>query len=245
MPNVAQSWVAGEDIAPRLILRQDTAYLRQVLKATLGHLPVGVSHESGIYAPIPEVSTQYAALTGNACRVYGPDEECEVDVGTIAIAVGDPVAPDANSKAQPGIHGFPVLGYALAAGTASKKVRVRIQPERRLDRSGTVLTKTADYTVALADLGKVFANTGAQAAVTFALPAAVVGYEVHAHVGAAQELRLDPNGTETIALPSTGVQGAAGKYLTANAAGETVHLICRIAGTWDCNTYTGTWTAEG
>jgi hypothetical protein len=114
-----------------------------------------------------------------------------------------------------------------------------------LDRSNTVLAKTAGYTLALADLGKVLTNTGASGAVAFALPAAVVGYEVRARVGAAQALQLDPNGTETIALPSTGVQGAAGKYLVADAIGEGVILRCRVAGTWDVVSYTGTWTAEG
>lgn len=245
MPNVAQSWVAGENIEPRRILRADAANLRQALKATLGYMPIGVSHEGGIYAPIPEAGTQYAAITGGACRVYGPDEECEIDVDdALAIAIDDPVAPNASAKAQPGIHGFPIIGYALSSGTAAKKVRVRIKPEPRLDRSNTVLTKTADYTLALADLGKVLSNVGAGGAITFTLPTAVVGYEVSARVGVAQELRLDPAVADTISLPSTGVPGAAGKYLTANAIGETVHLKCRIAGTWDCMDYTGTWTSE-
>jgi hypothetical protein len=47
-----------------------------------------------------------------------------------------------------------------------------------------------------------------------------------------------------IALPSTGVAGAAGKYLTANADGESVHLMCTKAGTWTAFGFTGTWTAE-
>jgi hypothetical protein len=67
---------------------------------------------------------------------------------------------------------------------------------------------------------------------------------VSAVVRAAQELRLDPNGTETIALPSSGVQGAAGKYLTADAVGENVELICLTTGTWDAVGHTGTWTAQ-
>jgi hypothetical protein len=68
---------------------------------------------------------------------------------------------------------------------------------------------------------------------------------VVAVVEAAQELRLDPSGTQTIALPSSGVQGAAGKYLTADAVGEKVDLICITTGTWDVVSYSGTWTAEG
>jgi hypothetical protein len=104
--------------------------------------------------------------------------------------------------------------------------------------------KTADYTVLLTENGTGFRTTGAAGAVTFALPAATVGLRYFFYVDAVQELRIDPNGTETISLPSTGVPGAAGKYLTANAVGESVYLVCPVTGTWACMGYTGTWTAE-
>ena len=61
----------------------------------------------------------------------------------------------------------------------------------------------------------------------------------------AQELRIDPSGTETIALPSSGAQGAAGKYLTADAVGEWVKLVCVKAGQWQVEGYAGTWAHEG
>lgn len=107
-----------------------------------------------------------------------------------------------------------------------------------------VSAKTADYSVTADESGQVFTTVGASGTVVFSLPAAVVGLEYFFRVGAAQELRIDPNGTETIALPSTGVQGAAGKYLTANADGESVHVLCDKAGQWTVYGYTGTWTAE-
>ena len=87
-------------------------------------------------------------------------------------------------------------------------------------------------------------NAGAAAAAVFALPKAEPGLRVSAVVEATQNLRLDPNGTETIALPSTGVQGAAGKYLEANALAESVELVCLTKGTWDVVNFQGTWTAE-
>lgn len=109
----------------------------------------------------------------------------------------------------------------------------------------TVEAKTANYTVVAAtDNGKVFTTQGASAAVTFALPAATVGQVYEFAVGVAFELRLDPNGTETIALPSTGAQSAAGKYITADAIGEHVRIMCVRAGRWDVAGYVGTWTAE-
>lgn len=103
---------------------------------------------------------------------------------------------------------------------------------------------TADDTLTTAESGSVHTNTGASGTITIALPAATVGLEYFFRVGAAQALRIDPNGSETISLPSTGVPGAAGKYLVADAAGETVHLVCGVAGSWSVMGYTGTWTAE-
>ena len=76
------------------------------------------------------------------------------------------------------------------------------------------------------------------------MPAATKGMSFRFAVRAAQELRIDPNGTEKISLPSTGVAGAAGKYLTADAIGETVDLYCPEDGYWVVLGYTGTWTAE-
>lgn len=109
----------------------------------------------------------------------------------------------------------------------------------------TVEAKTADYTVvAGVDNGKTFTNTAAGAAVTFALPAATVGQWYRFVVKATQELRIDPNGTETIAL-DTGVQQAAGKYLTANAIGERIEVECVKAGEWETSDPVGTWTVEG
>ena len=107
----------------------------------------------------------------------------------------------------------------------------------------TVEAKTASYAVvAEVDNGKIFTNQGASGAITFSLPAATVGQCFAFIVKAAQELRIDPNGTETIALP-TGVQQAAGKYVGADAIGERLEIECVKAGEWDAKGV-GTWTAE-
>jgi len=108
----------------------------------------------------------------------------------------------------------------------------------------TVEVKTADYTiVAPDDNEKLFTNEGAGGTVTFALPAATVGQRYHFVVKAAQELRIDPNGSQTIAL-DTGVQQAAGKYITANAIGERITVECVKAGEWDTSNPVGTWGVE-
>lgn len=124
--------------------------------------------------------------------------------------------------------------YDAAAGSTA--------PQQSLRR---VATADADgATLTAGDSGEVFTNQGATAAATFVLPAALPGMEFYFYVMAAYELRIDRNGTQTIGLPSTGVQQAAGKYIGADAVGEYVHLLCVKAGQWETLGYRGTWTAE-
>lgn len=134
---------------------------------------------------------------------------------------------------------------AAGNGTASKVVT--LDANKALTGVRRKVTVDANGEVGINDAYSrgIITNEGATGAATFALSAAAVGVELTFMVMAAQELRIDPNGTETIALPSTGVQGGAGKYLTANAVGEWVTLICVKTGEWEVMGYFGTWTAEG
>ena len=166
-----------------------------------------------------------------------------VGSGFAQSTVGDPIyASDnytiSNVPSASSVYVGMCVGYV-----SSTKVLVDIDPDATSPAS-LVSTKTSAYTVLEADSGRTFSTAGASGAVTFSMPAAVPGLRYRFRVGAAQELRIDPNGTETISLPSTGVPGAAGKYLTADAAGETVAIECVVAGTWSVFGYTGTWTAE-
>lgn len=107
-----------------------------------------------------------------------------------------------------------------------------------------VTAHTANFTLTeAADQATWHTNVGASGAITASLPVATVGLRFGFAVGAAQELRIDPNGTETISLPSTGVPSAAGAYITADAIGEQVQIACLIAGNWSVLSYSGTWTA--
>lgn len=234
------SFVLGEDAGPSLIVKPDVANDHTVLLATEGDDVWGVLHEGTREAPIPGI-TPLAGAAGESVRVYGDTETCEVIAG-VAITAGDKVGPDSASKGQPAIHGFPYVGKAQADAAVGEMCRIQV--ERGIhDNSQVTITKTGDYTVVKKDLGATLDTTGAAGTVVFSLPPALAGYEVSARVGAAQELRLDPNGTETIAA-TTGVPGAAGKYLTANAVNERVTLKCSEAGKWDVVAFTGTWTHE-
>jgi hypothetical protein len=102
---------------------------------------------------------------------------------------------------------------------------------------------TTSDTLTATETGTYHTNTGASGAITFTLPSATVGLRFGFAVGVAQELRIDPSGSQTISLPSDGVPSAAGAYITANAIGERVDIACLIAGNWSVLSYSGTWTA--
>ena len=109
----------------------------------------------------------------------------------------------------------------------------------------TIVARTADTTLVNKHTGNVcYTNSGAAGTITITLPAATVGMQLKVTRAAAQTLRVDPSGTETIALPSTGVQGAAGKYLSMDSTGATLNLVCNAAGTWSVAGYSGTFAAE-
>jgi len=105
----------------------------------------------------------------------------------------------------------------------------------------TVLNKTANYTVKADELlyGAVLANSGATGAVVFALPAAQPGMRLTATVVAAFNLTLDlPTGDTIRALATSG------QTFSADAAGETLQLVCVVPNVWESvGVPDGTWTA--
>lgn len=139
-----------------------------------------------------------------------------------------------------------LIGVALEAATANNDI-IEVLRYDALSAAPvkTVEAHTAGDTLTTAETGSVHTNTGASGTIALVLPAATVGLQYYFYVGAAEAMQIDPDGSETISLPSTGVPGAAGKYLVADLAGETVHLVCCVAGSWAVFGFTGTWTAEG
>lgn len=110
--------------------------------------------------------------------------------------------------------------------------------------TNSVFAKTADFTIVTPDHQKAhYTNEGATGAVNFNLPAATKGQEYSFGVVAAQTFNINPNGTDKVCLPTTGVPGAAGKGITHNTAGMTARLVCLTAGLWQVMGSTGTWTA--
>ncbi len=112
-----------------------------------------------------------------------------------------------------------------------------------MSSAATALAKTADYTVAVADFGKILTNTGAGGVVVFTLPSAVTypGVVLRFHLFAAQIVRLLPVTGQAVCLNSSVVVT---KYL--NIAGV-IGNYCEIVsdGTqWLVTQYAGVVTKE-
>lgn len=165
-------------------------------------------------------------------------------VASAAVTAGDALYGAAGGKVSGTVVGRKIGTALQAASGDGSIIEVALANNLGTGHALTIEAKTGNYTVTAADSGKVFTNTGAGGTITFTLPVAVVGLHYIFSVGAAQALRIDPNGTETIALPSTGVPAAAGKYIVASAEAGTVTVVCTKAGGWAVSGYTGTWTAE-
>lgn len=188
------------------------------------------------------VATDNVASGNNVAIKLFTSSGTHICVASAQVLVGADVYGAASGGAS-SVPSNDYLGKAKLAASGSGSY-FEVIPAFNANKAFAVLTKTADYTVTVGDNGTHFSTTGASGTVTFAMPAAVPGLRYSFRVGAAQALRIDPNGSETVSLPSTGVPGAAGKYLVADAAGESVDLRCVVAGTWTVFGFTGTWTAE-
>lgn len=166
----------------------------------------------------------------------------KVGAATGTIVAGTLLQQNADGTVRANIGTGRIVGVATQAAVATELVEAVVFPV--ISANAFVLVDADGATLTAAQSGGYISNLGAAGAAVFALPAALPGMSFTAIVEAAFALRLDPDGTETIALPSTGVQGAAGKYLEADAVGEKVKLICLTAGTWSVEHYSGTWTAQ-
>lgn len=188
---------------------------------------------------------QAALASGDECavRLRSAQGTCKM-VASGAITAGANIYGAASGKVSATINTNPI-GVALETVTADGDVVEVMRTPLPQIAFPAGEDHAAGDTLTVAESGTLHTNVGASGAIVLVLPAATVGLHYRFYVVAVQELRIDPDGTETIALPSTGVQGAAGKYLTANAAGEWVHLFCMTAGEWEAVAYGGIWTAEG
>ena len=196
-------------------------------------IPFGVIADGGLSGE----TTTVACIAGFAGIV-----SLKVGAVTGTIAAGTLLQQNADGTVRANIGTGRIVGISTQAAVATELVEATLLPV--ISANAYVLVSATGVTITAAQTGGYISNLGAAAAAVYALPPALPGMTFVAIVEAAFALRLDPDGNETIALPSTGVQGAAGKYLEADAVGEKVKLVCLTAGTWSVEHYSGTWTAQ-
>jgi hypothetical protein len=163
----------------------------------------------------------------------------EVELAS-GVSIGDRISGYGRKEAD----GAAIVGAAAAAGPGNKPVFFNGFCISAAIAQHRVVAKTADYSPLPSESGTTFTTDGATATVRFTLPTAVVGLRYRFRVGAAQALEVDPNGTETIAVATTGVQSAAGVHRTNSTNGCTLDVECTKAGQWSVFGKTGSWGGE-
>lgn len=98
---------------------------------------------------------------------------------------------------------------------------------------------TSDDTLTAAESGKTCHNTGAGGVVTLTLPAAANGLAFRFVLGAAAQLIIQTNGTDTIEINAS--SSAAGGTAHANAIGRVLQLLA-IGSIWYATEQIGSWT---
>lgn len=220
--------IAGEDLEPH----------RRVKRGTTGVCTYADAGEAYDYVTIDRIDNGREGL--GVARGLTPQTQIESDG---AVTAGAVVYGADDGKISATAVGNPVGTARNTATVTDGLLPVAETPAAMPTPPGAVSVAAAasPRTVLATESGTRFYTTGA---VEFDLPAATVGLNYEFHVGAAAACTIDPNGTETVALPSTGAQSAAGKHITANAVGEMVRIECFVAGDWNVTQYIGTWTAE-
>jgi hypothetical protein len=113
---------------------------------------------------------------------------------------------------------------------------VRLNVERKNFRKAFT---TSDSLVDGRNFGHVITNEGAVGAIALTLPAATannVGWRYTFEVVAAQQLRIDPNGTDLI------YGGTTGQYTVSSTKGDSITLEVAAAGEWRIADRFGAWT---
>jgi hypothetical protein len=88
------------------------------------------------------------------------------------------------------------------------------------------------------DSGRAFTNFGASTGITMYLPPATPGLELTFYRVTSQNVRIRPDGSETIR------GGGAGKYMDLDTDGDSVKLKCLVAGYWEIVEGYGTYYYE-
>jgi len=129
MTTQSPNYVAAGNISPFRFVKTYTSADNAVVQADANARIVGVAQEAGRSAPIPDVSTNYAAVSGDPIHVYGLGEQPLLELGG-TVAAGDLLKADSSGKgvviATTGTTIQNVGARALSAGASGEKIRVQV-----------------------------------------------------------------------------------------------------------------------
>lgn len=127
MPLLNPNYVAGEDLYPKRIVVRATDEGNAVNMGDNGtYAPVGVTFNGTREAPIPSVTTAYAALNGEPVRVHGLGDVCEVESGE-ALTDGCLVMSGTNGVAMVHVNGNYVAGICQKAVDSGEDAWIQVQ----------------------------------------------------------------------------------------------------------------------
>jgi hypothetical protein len=111
MPQINPQLVAGGNISASRFVSPDLGTDFSVVQASAANQRViGISQSGTREAPIPAVTTPYAAQDGEQLRVHGEGEVCLLTLGA-TVAAFDQLKTDANGK-----------GVVITAGTTTQEI---------------------------------------------------------------------------------------------------------------------------
>ena len=125
MPTQNPNWISGGNINPKRFVTQQVDADLTVEESNATEMPVGVSGIGTKYAPIPEVTTNYHAESGDQVWVHGPGEECWLTAGG-AVTAGDLLKPDNDGKGVTAGAGDKYGARALASAATGEDIRAYV-----------------------------------------------------------------------------------------------------------------------
>lgn len=130
MAGQSPNFTARGNIVPATFVRLDTSSNFGVLAAGAGSQIIGIASEAGREAPLPSVSTVYAAQIGEELHVRGVGEVCLLTIGG-NVNPGDRLKSDASGQGVvTTTNGDEYGAIALESGASGQQIMVVVQTGR-------------------------------------------------------------------------------------------------------------------
>lgn len=129
MSSIGISGVAGGDIRPCRFVKQSAVDDFTWLEADANEPVQGISQAGTNLPPIPDVTSDKAAVAGQSLRIHTPPEPCLLELGG-TVAAGDRLKSDADGKgvaiATSGTTPQRYGAVAQQAGSSGEKIQVNV-----------------------------------------------------------------------------------------------------------------------